>query len=158
MSPHAISAATLRSSNLALRRPLRRAKKSTSLRSTSQMAVMCPEASGHKSRDHVAAWYVTHVAGFATFVLSNVVFDKTSRALAHELATQVAVPEPLVTRVGKDSCNKRANTLQATGEGNHPTQPGALRAGRYQRTAAVHCRLAQLLRDKSHLYRSDGTR
>ena len=57
-----------------------------------------------KGRD-VAA--VPPQTGSATFVSSNMQFDKTSRAPAQGLKSIGAVPEPLIAGVVTDSCNKR---------------------------------------------------
>jgi len=51
--------------------------------------------------------------GLATFRVPKRSFDTLSRALAHELASQVAVPEPVVAPVRKDSCNNRASALSS---------------------------------------------
>ena len=57
-----------------------------------------------KGRDVVA---VPPQTGSATFVSSNIQFDKTSRAPAQGLESIGAVPEPLIAGVIADSCNKR---------------------------------------------------
>ena len=59
-----------------------------------------------KGRD-VAA--VPPQTGSATFVSSNMQFDKTSRAPAQGLGSIGAVPELLIAGVIADSCNKRAD-------------------------------------------------
>ena len=47
--------------------------------------------------------------------------------------------------------------VQGTGEGDHPPQPGTLRAGRHRRTAPVCQRVDELLRHQPHLPHGAGT-